>query len=153
MDINNTVDDLYSSEVSLSHEIKSYLKETAKWAKFISIVGFVLVGFMILGALSMSFIMGAATSQFVDAGFSFPPALFSIFYLVLAAITAVPIYFLYKFAINMQEALSRNNEEAMTIAFRNLKSHYKFYGIAMIIMLGFYALMFVGSILGAGLMM
>jgi hypothetical protein len=153
MDINNTVDDLYSSEVSLSPEIKSYLKETAKWAKFISIVGFVFVGFMIVAALGMSVFMGAATSQFAEAGFPFPPALFSIFYLILAAITAIPIYFLYKFAANMQEALNRNNEEAMTISFKNLKSHYKFYGIAMIIMLGFYALIFVGSILGAGLMM
>lgn len=153
MDINNTVDDLYSSEISLSSEIKSYLKETAKWAKFISIVGFVFVGFMIITSIGVSFFMSAAISQFAEAGFPFPPALFSIFYLIFAAITAIPIYFLYKFATNMQSALNMNNEEALTIAFRNLKSHYKFYGIAMIIMLGFYALMFVLSILGAGLMM
>ena len=153
MDINNTVDDLYSSEITLSSEIKSYLKETAKWAKFISILGFVFVGLMIIGAISMSFFMSAATSQFADAGFPFPPALFSILYLIFAAVTAIPIYFLYKFATNMQSALNINNEEALTTAFRNLKSHYKFYGIAMIVMLGFYALIFVGSILGAGLMM
>ena len=41
----------------------NFLKEVAKWTKFISIVGFVLVGFMVLAGLAFGSIMATMTSM------------------------------------------------------------------------------------------
>jgi len=44
-----------SFELEVSDEIKGFLKETAKWAYLLSILGFVGIGFMVLGGVSISF--------------------------------------------------------------------------------------------------
>ena len=76
---------------------------------------------------------------------------FFIFYMLMALIMANPILYLYRIASNMQLALRNHNNIALTDAFQNLKSHYKFYGIMMIVMVGFYALIFLIAIIGGGL--
>jgi len=142
IDINHT------QEFGLSNEIKGYLKETSKWAKFIAILGFVGVGFMIIGAISVGIFMSSMSSEFSDSGMPFPPALLSLVYLIMAAVMAVPIYFLYQFATKMQRALRTSNAQILTESFKNLKSHYKFYGILMAIFIGFYLIILIIAILG-----
>jgi len=150
MDAIRTLDDNYSSAaVALSDEIKRYLTETAKWAKFIAIVGFVFLGLMVLIAIGMYSFMGALASELSSTGMPFFPGLFSFIYLVMAGIMFFPILYLYRFASNMQVALRNNDETALTDSFRYLKSHYKFYGMFMAITLGFYALMFVLGIVAS----
>jgi hypothetical protein len=43
----------------ITEDIRSYLYESAKWSKFLAIVGFIFTFFMVLAALSISAIMGA----------------------------------------------------------------------------------------------
>jgi len=154
MEVTDALDSNYSSEIPLSEEVKDYLSETAKWAKFISIVGFIFAGLMVLISLFLGIFMGSIGSDFGDAAMPFPSSLISIIYFIMALVMVIPILYLYRFANNMQIALRRNNNRALTDSFKNLKSHYKFYGIFMAVILGLYALMFVvGIIGGAGLFM
>ena len=41
------------NDLALSTTALGFLKETGKWAKFISILGFIVVGFMIIASLVM----------------------------------------------------------------------------------------------------
>jgi len=153
MEHNETLDSDYSSGINLSPEIKDYLKETAKWAMLISIVGFFFIGLMVIGSIAMGFIFGAMSSEMPGLNdFPFPPALLSIVYLLFSLIGFIPILYLFRFATKMKSALQQNNDAVLSDAFRNLKSHYKFYGIFIIVMLALYLLLIIASVFGAGLM-
>ena len=68
MEASYPLDDNFSTgDVGITQEIKSYLYETAKWGKFISIVGFISIGFLVLGLLIFIF-AGAAFFSYVGAG-------------------------------------------------------------------------------------
>ena len=154
MSYSETLDENYApdADLSLTPDIKNFLAEAARWAKFIAIVGFVTLGLMVIAAFSIGSIMSMTMAQLSDEiPMGFPPMLFTGIYLIAAIISFFPIYYLYKFASNMQLALKRDDHMALTESFRNLKAHYKFYGILIAIFLGFYALLIVIGI-GSALM-
>ncbi|MEM6321703.1 MAG: hypothetical protein AAF960_28850 [Bacteroidota bacterium] len=139
-----------SQNAGISEEAKGYLLETAKWAKFMAIIGFIGVGFLVLVALSigtfMSTFAGVAADDPVMA--NFPTWIFSLIYLVMAGIIFMPILYLYRFATKTQQAIRSNDEPTLTEGLKNLKSHYKFYGIMYAIIFGFYGIMLVFALLG-----
>ena len=132
------------------------MRETAKWARFLSIVGFIFIGLYVLLALMMFAMGGAmdAASENMDGmgGMGMMGAVggaaMGVIYLICALIYFFPILYLYRFASNTLSALDSNNTDQLTNGLENLKSHYKFMGILMCIALIFIALgmllMFVG---------
>jgi len=145
------LDQNLNTSLSVSPEIKSFLQETAKWGKFLSIVGFVIVGIFVIIGLGISFFSGSAMSGIGEAGSMVPAGMFGAIgfvYVLFALLYLVPLYYLYKFSTRMKLALAQNDQQYLAESFRNLKSLYKFMGIFMAVLLGFYALIFVFGILG-----
>lgn len=140
-------------ESALTTNSLNYLTETAKWAKFLSILGFIGLGLMIIGAL-FGLLMGNSLGGAMSAMGGNGPSLqiMSLLYLVIAALYFFPIYYLYNFAVKMKESLTNSDSMTMESAFENLKSHYKFMGIFAIVILSLYVLMFIFG-LAASLMM
>lgn len=141
-----------NSGLTISPEIKIFLKETAKWAKFLAIVGFVFIGLMIVAALFMTFAMGdlmgeAGLPGIMSGGF------LGAFYLVFALLYFFPILYLYRFASKMKIALANDDQTFLQDSFQNLKSHYVFIGILMAIILAFYVVMIVVGIVAGGMAM
>ncbi len=102
---------------------------------------------MILMAIFLGGIMASAGSMAGSAGMgALGGGIISVIYVIVALLYFFPIYYLNKFAVNVKRAISSNDSAQMTEAFRFLKSHYKFIGILMIIMLSIYALIFIISI-------
>jgi len=138
--------------LELSYISINFLKEIAKWSKFISIVGFVLVGLIVLAGLVMGSIMGTASAIFSE---DIPAASFltggfvSILYLAMAALYFFPVYYLYNFSSKLKEAIQLHSEVILEESLKNLKSHYKFMGIIIVIMLVIYGGMFLLMSLGA----
>lgn len=130
--------------------MKSVLRETAKWAKFLAIVGFVMVGLMVLGVITILFAFSnTPQSSILGQGIYQGLSVFgAIFYLIIAAIVFFPYLYLYRFSVKMQSALKENNEAVLLQSFENHKSYYKFMGIMTLIMIGLYVLIFFFSILG-----
>ncbi len=126
--------------MNLSNESKFYLNETRKWTFFISILGFVLLGIMMIVAFSA----GAIINQVSGEYFPISGLAIGIPYLFIGSIYFFPIYYLFKFSTKMKEAVLEENELSATEAFKNLKSHYKFMSILMIVMLGIYLIIGVG---------
>ncbi|MCC9017085.1 MULTISPECIES: hypothetical protein [Flavobacterium] len=138
-------------ELQLDQTAKDFLKETAKWAYFLSILGFVGIGLMVLIAVFAGTIfsaMGNSMSGMGGLGGSFG-ALMGFVYVFIAAIYFFPVYYLYKFAVNTKRAFRENDSELLTSSLGYLKSHYKFIGIFMLAILALYGLVFVFGILGA----
>lgn len=143
MDIDNILDDTGTpgSALIITDPIRSFLAESARWGKFIAIIGFVGIG---LGVLMMLFGGGAM----IAGGMAGMGGIMILVYVVILGISLVPIYYLYNFATKMQVALRDDNQVFLRDAFENHKSMFKFYGIFMAIMLGIYALMFLIGIIG-----
>ena len=137
-----------SFELQLTDQAKSFLKEIGKWAMFLSIVGFIFMGLFVLLALLM-FSMGSAMGSIGGAGIGAFGAAGGLVYLIMALIYFFPIRYLYMFASKIKAAFNNSNSQQMTDALENLKSHYKYIGIMMIIVLSFYALAIVIGIVAA----
>lgn len=140
----NLIDDT-SMEGGFNAEIKSYLMETAKWARFIAIVSIVLGGLLAIFSIFAGSILNSGSNMDM---FPFSATLIAIVYLIVAALIIIPNIFLLNFATKGIGALRSGSESELTVAFRNLKSYYKFIGILTAIMIGFYALVFVLTMLG-----
>lgn len=140
------IDDSFG--VSLNDQMRSYLQETAKWSYFLSIIGFVFIGFMVLGALFAGMMLGALSSEM---GYGMGGSFISIIYLVGAGLYFFPILYLFRFSSKAKIALRSGSDAELTEAFQNLKSHYKFMGILTIVVIGFYLLFFIFG--GLGMMM
>lgn len=127
---------------------KEFLKETAKWTKFLAILGFVGIGLMVLGSLVMLF---APSSLMSNGDFPFGGKIFMmLLYLAFAVLYYFPIFYLYQFSENTKKAIENNDNNAIRDAFEFLKSHYKFMGILTIILLSFYAIIIFIGLIGAG---
>jgi hypothetical protein len=137
MNTDETLDtNQFGDGVLLNEKIKGFLLETAKWAKFLSIIGFIGIGLMVIGAIVI-IIFGA--SMGFRGG---QPILMGLIYLGMTALYFFPVYYLFNFATNIKKGINSNTQEGITFGFENLKSHYKFLGIMTIIVLSIYGFMF-----------
>jgi ABC-type branched-subunit amino acid transport system permease subunit len=128
-------------------EDKAHLHEMARWARFIAIVGFVMLGIMALVMLS---IIGFSNSNPLLRNSDTPAGLMFAVFLLMIVLYFFPINYLFKAAKGIKGGLTTNDDIALSDGFKNLKSHYKFMGIFMVVVLSFYALAIVVG-LGAGL--
>ena len=143
--------------VGLNDYMKGFILEIAKWAKFLSIIGFIGIGLMFLAAIVMM-VAGATLTSFSNDysgnGYSnnpVGPALVGIVYIIMAVLYFFPVFYLFKSAVGLKKGIINNDEMTLTDGFQNLKSHYKFIGIMMIIVLSLYALLFVFAMLALAL--
>ena len=134
-------------ENQLTSAAVGFLQESAKWSKFMAIIGFIGIGLMVLVSLFMAIgfnSMGASTIPELP----FSMSVFSIIYVLFAAIYFFPVYYLYQYATKTSAALHSKNKQLLADGLENLKSHHKFLGIFTLIIISIYGLIFVFAILG-----
>lgn len=145
------------SEGSLhfTNTMKGYLTETARWGKFLAIVGFVGIGFIVIVAFSIGALFEKIGNQpgmeamNAIGGASAFGTIFTVVYLLCAVFMFFPTLYLFKFSIGILKSLPSLDSDGIEKALSNLKSLYKFYGIFTLIILAFYALMFtIGLLVG-----
>lgn len=124
----------------LNHKSLGYLVDAAKWAKLISLISLCLIGVYCL--LIIAFFIGFIPA--VDNPFSSIIGIFPMFFFVgLMIICAIPMWWLYQFSIKINYAVEYNNDLEIENAFQFLKNHYKFIGIASIVIIAAYSVSFV----------
>lgn len=147
MNFSNQLDSGMNTELSLSNEAKQFLLTTCKWSKFLSIVGFVSVGFLIIAA----FFIGLAGSAIPNEVFEGMGVVMMLFYLLFAALYFFPILYFYRFSTMVKQGIEENSTDLLTAGFENLKSCIKFFGVLTAIVLGIYLFIFlIGIISGVG---
>src|SRR5690606_38683392 len=127
-------------ELNLSEEIKGYLRETSTWTLFLSILGFVGIGIMVLAGIFMSVLFASTGVQDPYESLGFSMSWMGGFYIILAVVYFFPVLYLFKFSRKMKSAITSKNNNDLTTAFQNLKSHYKFVGILTIALIALYIL-------------
>jgi len=141
------------SNLEVTDLAKMYLQETAKWAKFLAIVGFVGVGFMVILAIFVGTIF-SALSALAPSSTPIPAQSMgfgmTLLYLALAALYFFPCLYLYKFATKTKLALVNDDSEVLAEALENHKSMFKFMGIMTAVMIGLYAILFLFAALAGG---
>lgn len=155
MEENQSQSQLFS--LTIDPLIKSHLSETARWGKFLAILGFILCGLVVIIGIFFGsiFSMLATRSEVpynspVNSG-SFG-AMMAIVYIIIAVIYFFPCLFLYRFSSKMKTALNGNEQTDLTLAFQNLKSLFRYVGIITVIILAIYLIIFLFAILGAAFM-
>lgn len=140
---------LLEEELQLTDAAKGFLKETAKWAYLLAIIGFVGIGLIIIVALFAGTILSGFFSAMPGGMGSSMGIMITVVYLLLAALYFFPVFYLYKFASKAKIAFREEDTQGLTDSLEYLKSHYKFLGVMMLIMLGMYALILVIGVLAA----
>lgn len=132
---------LLNDDLQFTPDIKALLRESARWGKFLSVVGLVLSGMVVVMAFILpSLIDTFSAIQHTEVLPAGSKAGITINFLIIAAVVFFPSLFLLKFSNGMKKALEEINQDEFTMAFSNLKTLLKFYGIITIIILGLYAL-------------
>ncbi len=131
----------------LTEESKHYLVQTAKWARFLAIVGFVMVGFLVIVAFFAGAFLAALDSD--EELSAIGTGSLTALYLVLAIVYFFPVWYLFRFANRTREAIKDEDSELLAAGLEQLKACIKFVGILTIIVLVFYflaifALLFTG---------
>lgn len=119
------------SKLELDNAALSHLAETRKWTMFLSILGFIFMGLMLIVVL----ILATAGSYYSKTGFT---ALTIIPMLLLFVVYMFPLYYLFRFSSDSKQALNKKDNGLLSRAFGYLKMHYRFMGILMIIVAGIY---------------
>lgn len=124
----------------ITEDIRSYIYETAKWAKFLSIVGFVFCVLIVICA----FFVPAVLSSMASMGRPNPlagvgSAAITIIYLLIGLLYFYPSLMLFKYATAAQKAVLFLDQQSLGEAMSKMKSFFKFWGILTVIIIGFYA--------------
>jgi hypothetical protein len=122
----------------ITEDIRSYIYESARWSKFLSIVGFIFTGLMVLAAFSMNSIMTAMSQMPAYSGLAKFGSALLYFY---------PSYLMYKYANSAKHAVLYGDQPSLSVAMSKMKSIFKFWGILTMILVGIYVLMLLATIM------
>lgn len=139
----NNFDQQQNDNISINSSVKAYLLESAKWGRFLAIMGYVFIVIMVIVSFSLMI-----TSKFFPATNtnSFQTLGLGALYLLLSGLYIIPITYLHRFSTQVKYGVLNNDELNVEESFKNLKSLFKFSGISTIVILVLYALIFVGAI-------
>ncbi len=134
--------DLLTENLRVDEYATIQLRDGAKWARFLAIMGFIISGIIILAAFSASTIISNAT---METGSAMSPAVVMLMYLVVGGINFVISLFLYKFSTKALNGIAMNDQDTLNESFKNLKLVFKVTGILLIVYL---SMIIIGLIAG-----
>ncbi|MBN1652010.1 MAG: hypothetical protein JW857_11820 [Bacteroidales bacterium] len=136
--------------ITLSKSTLNRLYDTAKWARFIAILGFILIGFLIVVGIFIGPVLSVLNENMdvESSRTALSSGVIAGIYIAMAVIYFFPIFYLFQFSQGFITAYKAENEEKVNTSFLYLKKHYKFIGILTIIMIAIYFLIFVVGMLG-----
>ena len=146
---------LENKKVEIGQEALGYLDTTRKWTMFFAILGFIILGVMLVGSIVAGTFLRSLTSMGGMEGGEglegmnsmrmaggFASVLFFIVILIVAVIYFFPMFYLLKFSNHAKRAVANADANEMTLAFKNIKSYWKYLGILVIILLAVYIIIF-----------
>jgi len=140
--------------LSLDATSRRFLSETAKWGRFLSIIGFIICALMIIAGIVFTLLISSSKNVFDDYNsspikFGALGPVIGFFYILLAILYFFPCLYLNRFSNKMTRAINSEDQVSMTAGFENLKSLFKFCGVVTIIIIACYVLAFVIGIVAA----
>jgi hypothetical protein len=137
-------------QLNLDAQSKYFLTESAKWGKFLAVIGFIICGLIVLGGIFMISQL-SENRTFNNYGYrnefqGFGPVMIFV-YILVAVIYFFPCLYLLRFSNHMKTALAGEDQANLVASFRNLKSMFKFVGVFTIILISLYILAFLIAVM------
>jgi hypothetical protein len=143
-------ENLLANDLQVDTEVQQHLSDTAKWAKFLAIVGFIFCGILVLATLmNLSNSNSRSESYYYRRTETMSPTLTLFVMVVFAAVWFIASLYTYRFAVKMRTALTGVDQISFNDSLANLSRNYKFLGIVTIVYIGLIILLLVVGILSA----
>lgn len=134
---------------------KTHLAVTARWAKFLAVLGMIVLALglivALMGATLFTTFFGVPTTS-TDPGtetiVSTARVTMVVSALIGSAIVFFPLLYLLRFANSMRRAIAANDQKGLNTAFEHLRSHFRYLGIVAIIFLVLYGFIIAMGIMG-----
>lgn len=135
---NSTQDHLTNMDLHIDNQVNQQLNESAKWAKFISIVMFISCGILLIfGLIGGAFLndvfrrlgRGYGNESFMNGG------VLIVLILFIVAVLGVVYYFLFIFSQKIKNALVRENTPELNAGLKSLKIFFILTGVLSILSL------------------
>ena len=133
---------------------KTHLTETARWARFLSIFGMIVLALglvvSLMGATIFTRFFGFPTGVEDDTNTSMGAMRVGMVVgtIITLAIFFFPLLFLLRFANDMRRALVTNDQARLNQSFQNLKVYFRYLGILVIIFLVLYGIIIAIAVMG-----
>jgi hypothetical protein len=150
--------DLLQNDLVIDSSAHTYLKETAKWAKFLGILGFIASGIIVIA----SFFIGSIFAKFNNMATPDAPnpmgammgafgGTITVIYLLLGVLVFFISLFLFRFGAKMKIALQNPDQDVLNLSLKNLKNYFRTHGIIAVIYLSIVALALIIVLIAAAL--
>lgn len=121
-------EDAKTGSVEVTRSMINSIRSTKPWTKFLAILGFVSVGFMVL--LGAGFIL---FSNMFPHQKTAPQAFIGFLYILFSVLYFMPAFYLYKYSSSIAHFLESNGAADLEAALSYQKSVWKFAGIVALI--------------------
>ena len=132
---------LENRKIEIEQETLKHLNTTRKWAMFLAIIGFIILGLIVIVGLIAGTFLTAFNSGGKDLGI--PESLMFVPILLLAVIYFFPVLFLFRFSKHTSHAVHTLDKLEFHKAIKNLKSCFVYIGVLIIIILSLYIVVLV----------
>ena len=149
-----TTENLLGNDLQVDSIVQQHLSDTAKWARFLAIVGFIFSAICFLaGLFSM---INADTSPRRRSYFEttssqdLSPIYSAIIVLVISLVWFATSLYTWRFADKMKTALAQSDQYSFIDSFANLSKNYRLMGIVTIVYLVLVVLAIVAGVAFSG---
>ena len=119
-------------QLVITKEAKDLIHTITRWANFLAVLGFILVGLMgIFSIMTLVFSLATLSITYV-------PFLKALLFVALTIMYYFPSMYLYRTTQNLDRAVRRNNSRDANEGFQNLKLFYQFIAVYSLITACFY---------------
>lgn len=121
----------------VTEEMRSYIYEATKWTRLLAIIGFIVSAFLIIGSFGIGAAITANPAMLAQLGplAGIGAIGITVFYLILALLYFYPSLLLFRFSNKGSHGILYGEQASLNDAMLNLKSLFKFWGIATIVMI------------------
>jgi heme/copper-type cytochrome/quinol oxidase subunit 2 len=130
-------------KIEIGSEILNNLNSTRKWTTFLSVLGFIFLGLLIVAGLTTSLFLTTFKTQ--EANLGIPESVMIIIFIVIGAIYFCPVFFLFRFSRNTRDAIQNLDRKKMAKGINNLRLYFTYIGIMVIIVLSIYVVALIAA--------
>ncbi|WP_417592914.1 DUF5362 family protein [Owenweeksia hongkongensis] len=129
--------------------VREMLNTTANWAKFLAILGFIGVGFMVLAGLGVAAIGTSLPTENTSGPLAaLTGGMLGLFYLAMATFYFFPSLYLFQYANKLKVAVMSQDETQLILALDKNKRFFKYVGIMTVVGIALYIL-FILTLVGS----
>jgi hypothetical protein len=129
------------SKIEIGPEALKNLNVTRKWTTFLSVLGFIFLGLIIVAGLATSLFLTTFKSQ--QANLGVPEWLMIVVFIVIGILYFFPIFFLFRFSRNTRDGVQNRDPRKLTKGLRNLRLYFAYLGIMVILVLTVYFMLLI----------